>query len=182
MKYWLQLLVGGVIIVNSTFACANGVVACDVPELVDGHSEYNALVCSGLRKMEEQKYNESVVLFEKALNIPLFETPNFELLPRLALALYRAGETKKSESVLLKAEMALSVFTGLMKCEETATGFNLRRVNGVRLTNQASHDAAAIMCGAAYDYVYDRQTLERVLLEGELVRNYFEIKRQIRPK
>ncbi len=179
LRSLLRLLASSVIIIHSAFTCAAGMTDCDALELISGHSDYNSLVCAGVQKVEERKYEEAISLFEQALAVPLREWSNFLLLPRLALAHHLSGSGQKAESVLLKAELTLSVFLGLMTCEQTETGYVVRRAYEDYLTGQVGNEVAAIMCGNEYHYVSERDTLEQVLLEAKLIENYFEIKRQI---
>ncbi len=129
--------------------------------------------------MQKNEYEEAIKSFEAALALHLFETPNFELFPQLAWAYFKAGDLKKAEDSLVKAELSLSVFAGIFKCEEGEGGFYLRDKNGARRTGTISDEVTAIMCGAAYDYIYEHRSLERVLLEAEIVKRYFDVKQRI---
>ena len=177
MKNWNQLVVGISFILTST--CVESAATCDAPELFESHAVYNELVCSGIEKMQEKQYGEAAFLFKKALATPLFEMPNFELLPRLALAYLEVGDLKKAKHILRKAELSLLVFSGQVECKEEEDGFYLSWSNELRVDNGHSYETAKIMCGAAYDYIYERRSLERVLQEAELVKNYFNVQQRV---
>ena len=153
---------------------------CSAPEILEGHSDYNELVCSGMGYMQEAKYFEAIDAFHEALDIPFHETPNFELFARLALAYAKSGEFNKADQVLKKAELSLSVFTGILTCEERQQGFYLLNLSNNRVDDDLGREVAKRMCGGAYDYIYESRSLERVLIEAKLVDNYIEIRREIR--
>lgn len=180
MTYWkiLFLIFGFLFVTN--FAKAG--VGCDVPELIEGNQKYNELVCAGVLHMHEKNYKEAINAFESALGTPLFEIPNFELLPRLAWAYSQAGDFQKAQGYLAKAELALSVFTGLLECRETKAGFYLQGRYGERISGENSNEIAARMCGAAYDYIYKHRSLKRVVQDAELIKNYFDVKQRIEKK
>ena len=168
----------------SAHANGDGGTDCDAIELAfyEGQSRYKELACSGIKAMQEQKYAEAAGLFEDALAMPLFETPNFELLPRLAWAYFQAGHKQIADEVLLEAELALSVLTRLVLCIETTEEdgrYYLGRAGGGRLSGEVSERVLNRMCGAAYDYVYRPSSLGSVLLEAKLVNNYFDTKQRI---
>ncbi|MBT8420671.1 MAG: hypothetical protein KJO08_07405 [Gammaproteobacteria bacterium] len=150
---------------------------CDAPELVEGNAKYNQLVCNGVGFMTRNRYAEAAKTFEMAMEVPLFEMPNFELFPRLALAHFMAGNREKAMENLKKAELSLSVLTGILHCLETEQGLFVVRENGERIDD---FGISRKMCGAAYDYFYRRFSLEQVLQEAELVKRYFDIKNRIR--
>lgn len=169
----------GFIILVSGCSKTEAAIDCDVPEVIEGHHDYNKFVCIGVEQVQEQKYEKAIKSFEAALALHLFETPNFELFPQLAWAYFKAGDLKKAEDNLEKAELSLSVFTGILECGESEGGFYLHDQNGVRRTGKINDEVTAIMCGAAYDYIYERQSLERVLLEAGIVKRYFDVKQRI---
>nr|VFJ50500.1 MAG: hypothetical protein BECKDK2373C_GA0170839_102910 [Candidatus Kentron sp. DK] len=151
---------------------------CDAPELVEGSGpEYNQLVCDGARLMAQGYYGEATKAFEAAMKIPFLDMPNFKLFPRLALAYFMAGEREKATENLEKADLSLSVLTGIVRCKEDDRGlFFLVHESGKRIDNI---DIVHRMCGAAYDYFYGRYSLEQVLQDAELVRRYFDIRDRI---
>ena len=106
--------------------------------------------------------------------------PIFELLPRLAWARFKQGDISAARDDLMRAELSLSVFAGLIHCQETDVGFHLKKnSSGERLTGKISTDVEHMMCGAAYDYIYRRETLDHVLQEAELVKRYLDVKKRI---
>lgn len=180
MTHWKKKIVVSICVLFLSNITKGGVgVACDAPELIEGHQEYNEFICAGILHMQEKKYKEAVDAFESALAVPLFEISNFELFPKLAWAYFRAGNLRKSQESLAKAELALSVFVGLLECIETNDGFYLQRRNGERISGENSNEIAVRMCGAAFDYIYKHRSLERVLQDADLVKNYFDVKQRI---
>jgi hypothetical protein len=144
-------------------------------ELIAGATEYNKLTCVGIDLMEEKAYGEAVRYFERALQIPLPEQPNFKLLPRLALAQFHAGDREKAQATLEAAELAVSVFAGVIKCVEGPTGFALIYSSGLPVTSSQEGNIASRMCGAAYDDYYTRTSLESFVRDSEIIRYFFRI-------
>ena len=154
-------------------------VTCDVAEVVAGAVEYNELARSGVALMKDGAYREAAKHFERALKIPLFEQPNFKLLPRLALAQFRAGDREKADATLERAELALSVLAGVVYCVEGEAGFELVYSTGHPVTSSQEANVAGRMCGAAYDGYYVRPTLESFVRDSELLQCFFDIREEI---
>lgn len=179
MNLWIKAIFSiGFIILVSGGTKTKAAIDCDVQELTN-NSDYNEFVCAGVQHMQEKKYGEAIKSFEAALDLPLFEWPNFELLPRLAWAHFKAGDSKKAENTLEKAELSLSVFVGILKCNEVEDGFYLSDEYGNRLTGKNSSEVTAVMCGAIYESYYEQRSLEYILTDAKLVKRYFDVKRRI---
>ena len=74
----------------------------------------------------------------------------------------------------------------MAKCVEDQTGaWHLRYAGvscemvGSQIEGDAASAALRIMCGAAYDYVYDRRALQYSVQEAKLIENYLSIKELI---
>ncbi len=169
-------------VLGSPLANANGTKsdeACGAAEVVPGAAEYNKLACIGIDLMGENAHGEAVTHFERALRIPLLEQPNFKLLPRLALAYSRAGNPEKARATLGSAELALSVFAGVIQCVEGESGFELAYSSGLPVTALQKEEIAKRMCGAAYDGYYVRPNLESFVKDSEIVRYFFQVREEI---
>ena len=137
---------------------------------------YNKLACDANTQLNAEKYSEAITSFEQALKIRIYDAPNFELLPLLALAYSKSEQQEKAESSLLKAKLSLLVFSGVLECNEGDKGFEIRNSSNSKvITDKESQQVVAMMCGAAYDHVYVRDSYERVLVEAELLSRYAEI-------
>ena len=82
--------------------------SCDVPELYlpaqGSHVErYNELVCDAVRLMDSRRYTAAASVMEEALAMSFLDHPNYELLPRLALAYHKAGRAADANSTLRQA-------------------------------------------------------------------------------
>ena len=167
MKNWSLAIVSLSFVLISAHANGSDLSPCAAPEF-----EY----------MQDQEYLEAAELFEEALAVHLFETPNFELLPRLAWAYFQAGNRQEAENALLEAELSLLVLTGIAKCVETTLEdgmFYLRGTDGSRLSGIVSNNVMDRMCGGFYDGYYEPRSLDQVLQDAKLVQNYFDIKQRI---
>ena len=69
---------------HQALASVSTVPACHALELSQVNETYNGLVCKGVSAMSNSDYKSAAEYFEQAMNIHLFEFPNFELFPRLA--------------------------------------------------------------------------------------------------
>jgi hypothetical protein len=166
----------------SLLANANGTKndgTCGAAEVVPGAAEYNKLTCIGIDLMGENAYGEAVRHFERALQIPLLEQPNFKLLPRLALSYFRAGNLEKARTTLGAAELALSVFAGVIQCVEGESGFSLVYSSGAPVTALQKDKIGRRMCGAAYDGYYVRPSLESFVSDSEMIRYFFQVREEI---
>lgn len=132
-------------------------LACDTHELANATSlpRYNALVCTGVEYMDRGDYLAAAEVLEEAMNVRFFESANYVLFPRLALAYFRAGDTLKAESNLRKAELSLSIKSGVIKCVERGEDqYVLRRKKDGRIGLQdipmrkEEEDIVERMCGS----------------------------------
>jgi hypothetical protein len=155
---------------------------CRAIELLD-EQPYDTLVCAGATMMARHDYRRAIVTLEKARHIDIFEFPNFMLFPRLALAYHEVGDRAKALEMLAIAELTLKIFTKLLACVEPpmppgASVDDIRPwfvadTGGGRIQKIDSpyHDAVAnIMCGAAYESIYDQKTLDHVASDAGLIR------------
>jgi hypothetical protein len=114
------------------------------------------------------------------------------LFPRLALAYHEVGDRAKALEMLAIAELTLKIFTKLLACVEppmppSASVDDIRPwfvadTGGGRIQKIDSpyHDAVAnIMCGAAYESIYDQKTLDHVASDAALIRYYLRAKKKI---
>jgi len=132
--------------------------------------------------MEQRACAEAADRFEKALELHLFEQPNYKLLSRLALARFRAGDHVRANIAMESAELALSVLAGVVRCIETKEGFELIKASGRHISSSQRDAVRARMCGAAYDGYYVRPKLETFLRDADLIRYFFEVKSEIDPR
>lgn len=163
-------------------ACAEMRPPCDAPEIVANQSRYNHEVCSGITMMEQGNNRDAIVHFEEALRMNLLELPNFYLLPRLALAYSYTGAFDRSQELLQAAELSLRLYTRLLQCKYYDDGYSIVRVVGGRtykVHSPVADQVVSMMCGEAYDYIYETDDLTAILRDAELVEHYLSIKRSI---
>lgn len=157
-----------------------GVQDCGAPETSRGlDSRYDALVCEGLDDLEAGRYELAIQKFEEAMNIRLNEVPNFMLFSRLALAYWKAGQANRAQEALAKAELSLGVLVGILRCIDTDTGFGIVNRYGEPVKSQYVEAITRRMCGAAYDYYYDRESLEEFVNDARLVEVFLKVRETI---
>jgi tetratricopeptide (TPR) repeat protein len=168
-------------VVAFTFAIAQGRVQdCSAPESSKGlDPRYDALVCEGLKAMEAGQYEAAIRNFEEAMSIRLPEVPNFMLFSRLALVHWKAGHVNRAREELAKAELALKVLVGILECKETDTGFAIVNRYGEPISSPEAEAVKRRMCGAAYEYYYERQSLEEFVSDARLVEVFLAVRKMI---
>jgi hypothetical protein len=154
-----------------------GPEVCVAPEVVAGAAEYNRLACQGIDLMAQGRNREAIEILQQALAIKLFEQPNHRLLPRLALATFRAG--LDAQEALEEAELATELLVGVLRCQETDDGFRIVSPSTRQPTSRLLPMVAHRMCGAAYDYYYVWPDLRAFLLDAALVEYLQEVRAEI---
>ena len=182
MKYLLIIVVIQSWFVPYVMADSGSEMSCNVPELVVYHEGYNSEVCLGVSMLEKGHFKEAIFHMEKALQINLYQVPNFYLIPRLALAYAFIGSEEKSGQLLEEAELALKIYTRILKCSEQDGKFSIVRYSGGKFyqINSLYHDrVVGIMCGAAYESLYYQKNLSVNIDEAMLVQHYLSIKAKL---
>jgi tetratricopeptide (TPR) repeat protein len=153
---------------------------CEAVELVEGNPRYNRLVCKGMEQVKQKRYAEAVKSFETAIEERLFEYPNIELYPRLALTHFHTGNRNKAQENLAKAELSLSVLIGAIRCEETAKGFRLIKRDESAVSSPYQMEISKKMCGAAFESLYTQRTFETTLHDAKLINVYYQARKEIK--
>ena len=182
MKFWVKLIVGIVFILLYNFGWAEVETNCSAPELMEGfegYNHYNELVCEGIKYTKEEKFSDAVKAYEQALSVFFLDIPNFELFSKLAWVRFKMGDITRARKELKKAEISLLVYTGMLECPGSGDVSHLKYRYGALFDGEIYKEVAVVMCGEAYDYYYTRESLESVLYEYPLVKQYFDIKRKI---
>lgn len=157
---------------------------CLVPEQ-HGYKEYDELVCAGIQSLNQARYQEAIEQFKRAMEIPLFEYPNFKLYSRLALANFKNGDKKKAAELLSKAEISIKIFTRIYHCksisDDDSSYIIEKLISGTfyRVDSPFHDEIANTMCSSAYDGIYNPEWLDGILDDSEVVKNYIEIRREI---
>lgn len=98
---------------------------CDAIEL-GGAPTYDEWVCDGIAAMERKDFAQAIRLFEQAMEVPLFEWPNYMLFPRLALVYHYAGQRQKARETLEKAELRSRLSRGSWTVSKCPISLTLR--------------------------------------------------------
>jgi hypothetical protein len=128
--------------------------------------------------MDAGRFAEAARDFEQALAIRLFEIPNFQLFPKLALAYSRAGDKRAARLNLERGRIALSLLVGVYHCDETPTGYLLDEA-GTPLEGPQASEIMRRMCGAIYEHIYTSSSLEGFVWRARLVEYYFTVAKEI---
>jgi tetratricopeptide (TPR) repeat protein len=147
---------------QSATAFARGDFPCEAYEVLQGHDTYNALLCAGIVAYDGGRFEEAVGTFKKALDQHLFEYPNFELLPRLALAYQHSGDHRLAEEYLAESELTFSVYFGIFECMEENNVYWLADHFGQKVKHPLAERTMNRMCGAILESIYRPETLARI--------------------
>ena len=127
------------------------------------------MLCAGLAAYDTGQYEEAVAALRKALDQPLFEYPNFELLPRLALAYQNFGAGRLAEEYLAESELTFSVYFGILECKEENNVYWLADHFGQRVKHPLAERTMNRMCGAILEHIYRPATLARIAFNCRLL-------------
>ncbi|MGE0467384.1 MAG: hypothetical protein AB7P44_13165 [Steroidobacteraceae bacterium] len=152
---------------------------CASPETVFGQDEYNALVCEGIGLLSAAANTAAADRLQQALELKLFEVPNFRPLARLALAQFRAGQENTALATLEQAELSLQVLIGAARCIETEEGYEIVHVLSEELRSDSEELVTRRMCGIAYDGSYLWLEFDAFLRDAELIRQFVDIRREV---
>lgn len=156
-------------------------VSSECPSLlfIEGHKEYSVRVCAGDEFFQLQEFDKARVEYENALAVPLHETPNFELLPQLALTYFKLGKLERAYQIMGESELSLQIFIGGAKCVETEVDYDID-VPSIELFSRETQKSVSLrMCGAAYDTLYAQGTFRHTLIAAELIKKHKEVEEQI---
>ncbi len=159
---WALAIAAIVLFGQSATASARGDFPCEALEVLQGHDTYNALLCAAIAAYDDGRYKEAVTAFKKALDQPLFEYPNFELLPRLALAYHSSGASRSAEGYLAESELTFSVYFGILECREKNNVYWLADQFGQKVGHPLAERTMNRMCGAILEPIYRPATLARI--------------------
>ena len=187
MRYWVKYFIFIGFAFLSIQSEADTTHICDAIEIIDlgeGYNNYNNLLCSGIEQMKEERFEDAISPFKAALSIRFLDIPNFELLPRLAMAYFRAGDIENAKYYLSATELSLSIRISTLKCvevevEDFGDSHIITDRYGVRLYGDVVEEVANRMCGAAYDYLYPQRSFSITLGNAKLITRYYAVKRLI---
>lgn len=145
---------------------------CNSPHLIEGYLTYNELVCSADEQMKEGRYQEAVETLTTVTNMELHEVANHRLLSTLAIAHLRSGDAALAEQILMKSELSLMAYAGIVQCSDFDLGSKLTG-RGVGLFEESLRkEVATMFCSEALRESFARDEVH--VIEGEylLFREY----------
>ena len=167
-RVYSALAIATIILWQSATASARGDFPCEARETLEGHGTYNGLLCAGIAAYDSGRYEEAVAAFKKALGQFLFEYPNFELLPRLALAYQKSGARRLAEEYLAESELTFSVYFEILECKEENNVYWLADHFGQRVKHPLAERTMNRMCGAILEPIYRPATRARIAFNCRL--------------
>ena len=134
--------------------------------------------------MDAGQYVDAAKTMEEALRMEFLDVPNYALLPRLALAYYRAGRLEEAKSHLRMAELSLSLVAGVIECTVTVP-FKLRTKakfhSGPRELKIGPEEKETIsrMCGEGLTWSYGGFAIDELRLVVDELVYYWRVKDEI---
>lgn len=157
----------------------NGAV-CEASDLKSITKQYEQLACDGAKWEAAGNYKAAADTYERALQVQLFEFPNFVLFPRLALVYHKLGADEAAARNLEQARLSVSVFTGVIACETREGTLQLvELLGGNVVTSPVASDVAYRMCADEYENYYKYRTMESIVKDAELINAYLSAKEKI---
>jgi hypothetical protein len=156
--------------------------SCTVPELVEGDSVYNALVCDGIAKLNADDVAAAATRLRQASQVRIHAYPNFRVLPRLALAYHALGDNESALNVLDEAILSFDVFYGFARCRMEDDGYQLELPWRGEASSAIRARVVSRMCGEAFDAVYSQASTRGLLADHALFDLLAEAAATIRSK
>lgn len=170
----------------SIFILAEQAIANEVDCTSHKGEEYDALTCLAEQYFQVGLYKKSIEKYLQASKIDIFEVPNYELDTKLAHAYLLSGNIEKAQYYIERSRLALSVLTGIYTCVETDDDriFVIEDKAGQPLMSKVARDATLVMCGAAYDYIYNprNQLFDNVVSDGNFVQYHLIVDELIKKR
>lgn len=155
---------------------------CNAPERTAHYQAYNDLLCEGIAQLEAGHADAAVHSFEELVSLRIHEAPNYAPLSLMALAYWRNGEAEQAQETLTKAKLSLEVLVRVVECVENHDGLAHLNRGGTRLSGAIAEEIGNLMCGAAYEYIYEQKSLEIVHGDAQLIQRYFDVRDEIKGK
>ncbi len=152
---------------------------CPSRQFIEGIKDYSERVCAGDSFFQGQAFSRAMVEYENALAMPLHETPNFELLPQLALTYLKLGKLERAQKIMDESELSLQIFIGGAKCIETEVSYDIDGPSIKWFSRETRKSVSLRMCGAAYDSLYAQGTFQHTLIAAELIKKHKEVAEQV---
>jgi len=180
---YLIAIVSGLLL----FSGARG-QSCSAPEVYPTlPTNYNPLVCDGVRLQQDGDYAAAFKKIHKASKLLIHEGVNFALFPRLAMLSYMLGDHEAYRDYLLRSKYALEVYHGFIQCdwdypddpnislEELYKPGDVGLIKaGERLEGPIVEEMYYQMCQGIMEFYYEAPTdLDEFLNDG-IVRLYME--------
>lgn len=154
-------------------------VTCSEPMYpLEMGKEYHRHFCAALSAEEEMKFAVAADEYETALSIQLWEMPNFELFDELAVARAKSGQMEQAKLALRKAELSRLFYFKTYICKETDQGYVVIASKTGKVTEDLEIvEMSRRMCGAFYQTLYERTSMEHWQSDVKYITSYFDAKR-----
>ena len=113
--------------------------------------------------MEAEAFDAAVVHFHGALRQPLFEQPNYSVMPHLVEAYLGAGQPEEARLVYRVMEIAFAIEFGIVRCfTKNSITYQLVIGANTKLIGFPAVLAKYTMCGAILDHTYGAHYIENL--------------------
>lgn len=135
---------------------------CKEAETVSGATKYNVLLCDGIRLAKLGRHAAAVNQFVAASRVPLEESPNILLFPRLATEYATLGKTREAKRYLEYDELSVLWMLGEVRCSPRSSEQYEQETlvrNGSRVVSDEADEMSKVLCGEIFDDYNDTRNL-----------------------
>lgn len=146
----------------------------DTHEQIERAEAIFSRICEGIKAYNSTDYKTALFHLEAANRMDIFEAPNYEALPFLALAYFQSGNIKKADNALRMHWLALQIDIGIIKCNQNEDFTILPSPQLSHISNLIIFKVAQKMCSPLYMGYYGdnkNQDYQRLLRKITIYNN-----------
>ncbi len=117
---------------------------------------------------------QRIKILSASSRLKLFEIPNVYLLPKMAIADKKTGNSKLANIYLERSRIIAEIQFGFLQCAKDAD--HLIDKSGNIITSSETAWAVHAFCGEGYEYLYDRSSLDGYLWPANFLLDYDKAK------
>lgn len=123
-------------------------------------ADYGTRLCFAEDLVRQGKFDRAINEYKKLLDLPIYESPNFEVLVDLARAQCINGNFKDGINSISEFELAMSIFEGKRSCENIS-----------RIKTTVGKSVHKRMCGELLQGTYSQQKSSELVAQITDLRN-----------
>lgn len=136
--------------------------------------EYDSLAAKAELAGKQGNFGSELKYYQRAARLKLFEIPNVYLLPKMAIAAKKTGNSKLANIYLERSRLIAEIQFGFLQCAKDAN--QLIDKSGKIITSSETAWTVHAFCGQGYEYLYDRSSLDGYLWPANFLVDYDKAK------